>query len=291
MRFVSYLSETGPRVAGVHDRGYVDLHGADPQLPASLKALLAAGPAAWERARAATARGPWLTPEQAPLLAPIPDPEKIICIGLNYADHAAESGAKVPAEPVVFNKFPTAICGPDAEIVLPRLSSQVDYEAELVVIIGRTGRAIPRDQAWEYIAGYTCGHDVSARDWQLAKPGGQWLLGKTFDRFAPCGPALVTADEVDDPGQLDIRLRLNGTTMQQSNTRQLIFPINLLVSYLSGVCTLKPGDLIFTGTPPGVGMARKPAVFLKPGDVVEIDIPRVGLLRNRFVEEGATQRP
>jgi 2-keto-4-pentenoate hydratase/2-oxohepta-3-ene-1,7-dioic acid hydratase in catechol pathway len=214
----------------------------------------------------------------------VPDPEKVMCIGLNYADHAAESGAAIPSEPVVFNKFPTAVCAPDAPIVLPRLSSQVDYEAELVVVIGRQGRHIPREQAYTYVAGYTCGHDVSARDWQLAKPGGQWLLGKAFDTFAPFGPELVTADEIN-PGVLDICLRLNGQTMQRSNTRQLIFPVDHLVSYISGICTLKPGDVIFTGTPPGVGFARKPPVFLKPGDTVEVEIEKIGVLRNAVVAE------
>ena len=137
----------------------------------------------------------------------------------------------------------------------------------------------------DYVAGYACGHDVSARDWQKGRPGGQWLLGKTFDSFAPLGPELVTADELGDPGKLDIRLRLNGEVMQDSNTKQLIFPVDHLIAYLSQVVTLQPGDLIYTGTPPGVGMARKPPVWLKPGDTVEIEIERVGILRNRVVSE------
>jgi 2-keto-4-pentenoate hydratase/2-oxohepta-3-ene-1,7-dioic acid hydratase in catechol pathway len=247
--------------------------------------LLNLGRDGLERARAAVARGPLLDLHPVRRGPPIPDPEKIICIGLNYADHAAESGAKIPGEPVVFNKFLTALCGPEDRIVLPRLSSEVDYEAELVVVIGRAGRHIPQAQAFDYIAGYTCGHDVSARDWQRKKPGGQWLLGKSFDSFAPLGPALVTADEVGDPGMLEITLRLNGRTMQHSNTRQLIFPVDQLVAYISGVCTLKPGDLIYTGTPPGVGMARKPPVWLQAGDVVEVEIEKVGRLRNEVVAE------
>jgi 2-keto-4-pentenoate hydratase/2-oxohepta-3-ene-1,7-dioic acid hydratase in catechol pathway len=216
-------------------------------------------------------------------MPPVPDPEKIICVGLNYADHAAESKMAVPAEPVIFNKLPSALAAAGQPIVLPEISRQVDYEAELVVVIGRQGKHVPAEQALAVVAGYTCGNDVSARDWQLGKPAGQWLLGKTFDTFAPCGPELVTPDEVGDPGQLDICLRLNGTVMQQSNTRQWIFSLPALIAYVSSVCTLKPGDLIFTGTPPGVGLGRQPPVFLQPGDTVEIEIARVGRLRNPLV--------
>lgn len=285
MRFVTYQSSSGPRVAGVRDGGYVDLAATDPGLPTSLKALLAGGPAALERAQAAIARGTIMAADSVQLLAPIPDPEKVICIGLNYADHAAESGQPIPPEPVVFNKFPTAVSAHLAPIVLPKVTEKVDYEAELVVVIGTGGRHIPRDRALQHVAGYACGHDVSARDWQLQKPGGQWLLGKTFDTFAPFGPELVTADEVGDAGNLQIRLRLDGTTLQDSNTRQLIHPIDHLVSYVSGICTLKPGDVIFTGTPPGVGAARKPPIFLRPGSVVEVEIERLGVLRNPIVAE------
>jgi 2-keto-4-pentenoate hydratase/2-oxohepta-3-ene-1,7-dioic acid hydratase in catechol pathway len=285
MRLITYLGETGPRLAGAHHGGYVDLNQVDPAVPTSMKSLLEQGPAGLDRARAALAEGEPFNAQSINLLAPVPDPEKIICIGLNYADHAAESGSQIPDEPVVFNKFPTAACGHGDSIVLPKLSTQVDYEAELVVVIGREGRHVRREEAFQYVAGYTCGHDVSARDWQLAKPGGQWLLGKTFDTFAPLGPELVTADEVGDPGSLGIRLRLNGETMQQSNTNQLIFPVDRLVAYISGVCTLKPGDVIFTGTPPGVGFARKPQVLLKPGDVVEVEIEKIGVLRNDVVAE------
>ena len=154
-----------------------------------------------------------------------------------------------------------------------------------MVVIGKGGKHIPREQALSHVAGYCCGHDGSARDWQLQKPGGQWLLGKTFDSFAPFGPELVTPDEVGDPGQLKIALRLNGQTMQNSSTRQLIFAVDQLIAYVSSVCTLTPGDILFTGTPPGVGGARKPPVYLKPGDVAEVEIEKIGILRNRFVAE------
>jgi len=287
MRLVAYQSDRGPRVAGVRDGGYVDLNRADPQVPSGIKELLARGPAGLAGARAALEAGEATAPGDLKLLPPIPRPEKVICVGVNYADHARESGMEPPAEPVIFSKFPSAVIADGDPIVLPRLSDTVDYEAELVVVIGLGGRHIPKDKAREHVAGYCCGNDVSARDWQLHKPAGQWLLGKTFDTFAPFGPALVTADEIGDPGNLGIRLRLNGQTMQDSNTDQLIFSVEELIAYVSGVCTLAPGDLIFTGTPPGVGMARKPPVLLKPGDTVEVEIDRLGVLRNPVVAQEA----
>jgi 2-keto-4-pentenoate hydratase/2-oxohepta-3-ene-1,7-dioic acid hydratase in catechol pathway len=287
MKLITYRSPTGPRVAGVRDGACIDLNRADPAVPACIKALLAQGPEGLQRAQAALAAGKPLPLEEVKLVPPIPSPEKIICIGLNYADHAAETGVKAPPEPIVFCKFPTAISGDWSPIVLPRVSKEVDYEAELVVVIGRGGRHIPREQVREHIAAYCCGNDVSARDWQIRKPGGQWLLGKSFDTFAPIGPRLVTADEIPDPGNLAIRLRLNGRVMQDSSTAQLIFPVDELIAYVSQVCTLAPGDLIFTGTPPGVGFARKPPVFLQPGDTVEVEIENIGILRNPVVAEKA----
>lgn len=284
MRLFSYLSESGPRVAAVRDDGYIDLHQADPAIPVAMRDLLALEDDGLRLAAEACKKGIPISRETLQLLPPVPDPRKIICIGLNYADHARETGAVIPEEPVVFNKFPTTLRAHGQEIVLPAASNKVDYEAELVAVIGRGGRDIPRDEALAHVAGYTCGHDVSARDWQKGKPGGQWLLGKSFDSFAPLGPELVTADEIDDPGSLNIQLRLNGERMQDSNTRNLIFPVDYLVSYLSHVCTLEPGDLIYTGTPPGVGVARKPPRFLAAGDIVEVEIERVGLLQNRVVE-------
>ena len=285
MRFVSYLSDTGPRLAGLRDEQLIDLNRTDANLPTSMVALLRQGPRAMQRARAAIERGTPLRLQEHRLLAPVPDPEKVICIGLNYADHAAESGAEIPSEPVVFNKFPSAIAAHGDPICLPAISTKVDYEAELVVVLGKRARHVEADDAMQYVAGYCCGHDVSARDWQLEKPGGQWLLGKTFDTFAPFGPALVTADEVPEPDNLNIQLRLNGETMQDSSTRQLIFSIPQLIAHLSRICTLKPGDVLFTGTPPGVGAARKPPVYLKPGDQVEVEIEGLGILENPVVAE------
>jgi len=285
MKLVTYQSATGPRAAGLRGDDLVDLNQADPGLPSCLKALLAEGEAGLQRAAIAVARGDKMPARNVRLLAPIPQPQKVICVGLNYIDHARESGVDPPPEPVLFNKFPTSVAAHDDAIRLPAASSEVDYEAELVVLIGRGGKHISLDDALTRVAGYTCGHDVSARDWQLRKPGGQWLMGKTFDGFAPFGPALVTKDEVGDPGQLGIALRLNGQTMQDSSTAQLIFNVAELIAYISRVCTLLPGDVIFTGTPPGVGMARKPPVFLKPGDTVEVEIEKLGVLRNSFIAE------
>jgi len=283
MRFLTYQAEDGPRVAVKCGDDWCDVRSADENLPRSLKAILAAGQECLDRIAELALNAQRLDRDGLRLLPPIPGPQKIICVGLNYADHAAETGAKIPSEPLIFNKFPTALRADGDPVELPSVSDQVDYEAELVVVVGREGRNISRAEAMNHVAGYTCGHDVSARDWQKGKPGGQWLLGKSFDSFAPCGPELVTADEVADPHQLDIRLRLNGETMQDSNTRQLIFPIDKLVSYISQVCTLRAGDLIYTGTPPGVGMARRPPVFLQPGDVVEVEIDQIGLLSNKVV--------
>jgi 2-keto-4-pentenoate hydratase/2-oxohepta-3-ene-1,7-dioic acid hydratase in catechol pathway len=218
------------------------------------------------------------------LLPPIPDPRKIVCLGLNYRDHAAESGAPIPKDPVLFSKYATSLIGPEAAIVLPPVSHEVDYEAELVIVVGERGRNLQPAAAVAHVAGYMVGHDVSARDWQLKKDGKQWMVGKTFDTFAPTGPHLVTADEIPDPHALGIRLRLNGHVMQESNTNQMIFSVGQILAYLSQVFTLEPGDLIFTGTPSGVGFVRKPPVFLKGGDLVEVEIDRLGVLRNPVVQ-------
>ncbi len=287
MRLVTMETPQGLRAGLLTNGKYLDICATRPDLPLSVRQLLELGDRALLELQQlpTSSNALYYEHEQVRLRAPIPDPPKVICIGLNYRDHAAESGAPIPAEPVLFSKFSSAIIGPEEPIRLPRVSREVDYEAELVVVIGKRGRYIPEDQARNYVAGYTIGHDVSARDWQLRKPGGQWLAGKTFDTFAPIGPALVTADEIRDPHRLSIELRLNGRVMQRSNTEQMIFTVDKLVAYISQVVTLQPGDLIFTGTPPGVGFARKPPVFLKPGDIVEIEIENLGILRNPVTAE------
>jgi 2-keto-4-pentenoate hydratase/2-oxohepta-3-ene-1,7-dioic acid hydratase in catechol pathway len=285
MRLITYYSPSGPRVAGMRDNRFVDLNHADPLVPACIKKLLAQGPEGIGRAQQALSAGKPIPPDEFHPAPPIPNPEKIICVGLNYADHARETGAKAPPEPILFCKLSSAVCGDRQPIVLPRLSKEVDFEAELVVVIGRGGRHIALADAMRHVGGYCCGNDVSARDWQLRKPGGQWLSGKSFDTFAPFGPAIYTADEIPQPNNLKIQLRLNGQVMQKSSTTQLIFPVDFLVSYISDICTLAPGDLIFTGTPPGVGFARKPPIFLKPGDMVEVEIEKLGILRNPVAAE------
>ena len=188
-----------------------------------------------------------------------------------------------PSEPLIFSKLPTCLIGHGAEIRLPQVSSQVDFEAELVVVVGRPAKRVAETQALRYVAGYMCGNDVTARDWQKGKPGQQWLLGKSFDTFAPVGPCFVTADEIPDPQSLQVTLRLNDQVMQEATTRDMTYSVAFLVSYISQVCTLLPGDLIFTGTPAGVGVARDPQVFLQPGDTLEVEIEGLGCLRNRCV--------
>lgn len=219
-------------------------------------------------------------PAPSTVLPPVPTPGKVICIGLNYRDHAIETGSEIPTEPVVFNKFSSTVIGHGDAIQLPSVSTKVDYEAELVVIIGKEAKNVSKEDAMDIVFGYTCGHDVSARDWQKGRPGGQWLLGKTFDTFAPIGPCMVTKEELPDPSDVRVRMHLNGEVMQDSTTAQLIFDIPELIAHLTQIVTLQPGDVIFTGTPPGVGAARKPPVFLKPGDVCSVEIDGIGMLTN-----------
>ena len=217
------------------------------------------------------------------LNAPVPHPGKILCIGLNYSDHAAETGQPLPAFPVVFAKYSNTVISPGESIVLPKVTDQVDYEAELGFVIGKRGRYISEADALDYVAGYLPINDVSARDYQNRTS--QWTMGKTFDTFAPMGPALVTADEVPDPHHLSIRLTIGDEVLQDSNTDKLIFNVPQLVASLSEVMTLEPGDVVSTGTPPGVGFARKPPRFLKAGDVVSVIIEKLGTLTNPVVDE------
>jgi 2-keto-4-pentenoate hydratase/2-oxohepta-3-ene-1,7-dioic acid hydratase in catechol pathway len=215
------------------------------------------------------------------LLPPV-SPTNIFCIGLNYREHAAESGMSIPQFPLVFMKPTSAVCGSGDAIVLPacRHDEEVDYECELVVLIGRSARNVAPSRALDHVAGYTCGNDVSARHWQFRAGGGQWSRGKGFDTFCPLGPVLVTPDEIDDPQDLAIRTRLNGRLMQEHSTSDMIFPVADLITFLSQDTTLLPGTIIMTGTPQGVGFARRPPVFLRNGDQVEVEIDRIGTLRN-----------
>lgn len=222
----------------------------------------------------------------ARLLAPL-QPAQILGIGLNYRRHAEESGAKIPEQPVLFMKSNNTVQHPGGPILLPsRLrSDEVDYECELAVVIGRACRNVTREQALDYVLGYTCANDVSARDWQLKRGGGQWTRGKCFDTFCPLGPCLVTTDEITDPNQLWLKTVLNGDVVQDWRTSDMIFSVRELIEFLSGSTTLLPGTVILTGTPHGVGMAAKPPRWLKPGDVVSVEIEKIGVLRNSVERE------
>ena len=219
------------------------------------------------------------------LLAPVVPPT-ILCIGLNYRQHAEETGAEIPEHPVLFIKAANALNNPGDPIVIPNIApGQVDYECELAVVIGRTAKNVPRSEALDYVLGYTCANDVSARRWQKEGGGKQWCRGKSFDTFCPLGPCVVTPDDVPNPNNLKITTTLNGETMQDSTTSDMIFDVPTVISFLSEGTTLLPGTVILTGTPQGVGFARTPPIFLKSGDQVTIDIEGIGALSNPVQEE------
>ena len=267
------------------DGSIADVCRADSEIPTAIKCLFAAGADAMERVKAAAAG---IAPENVlsqsdvDIGPPIPDPGKILCIGINYKDHIEETNSETPEFPVVFAKYANTIVGPDADVELPTYSTKVDYEAEFAVVIGKTARNVAKEDALDYVGGYTCLNDVSARD--LQQRTSQWVMGKSPDTFAPIGPVIVTSDDVPDPHSLDIQLRLNGETMQSSNTKHLLFRVEDLISDIARVITLEPGDIISTGTPGGVGAAREPAVFLKPGDSMEVEIGSIGILRNGVIQ-------
>jgi 2-keto-4-pentenoate hydratase/2-oxohepta-3-ene-1,7-dioic acid hydratase in catechol pathway len=284
LKFVTFRRREGYREAAVLEGG--ELIGLREAGFDSVRAAIAGGADAQDRIRRwidSPPGGERLDLADVTLEAPIPRPPKIICIGLNYRDHAIESNLPIPETPTVFCKFPTAVIGHGHPIVLPKASTRPDYEAEFAVVIGRGGRHIAEANWRDHVFGYTILNDVSARDFQMATS--QWMIGKTFDTFAPIGPAIVTADEIDDPHDLDISLQLSGEEMQHSNTRNLIFGVPQLIAFLSSVFTLEPGDIIATGTPAGVGFARKPPRYLKTGDEVRIRVQGVGELVNPVVAE------
>ncbi len=282
MKFVTFRKAGGDPEAGVIVRDeVVGLKGAG--FPSMLD-VLGGGSEARSRieswVQSSTAAYPL---NSVTLLAPIPRPPKLICVGLNYRDHALESKMEIPKVPTIFSKFPSAVIAPGESIVLPKNSTQPDYEAEFAFVIGRGGRHIPAERWQEHVFGYTIINDVSARDFQMATT--QCLMGKTFDTFAPMGPHIVSADEIRDPHALDISLTINGEVLQHSNTRELIFKIPELVAFLSSVFTLDPGDVVSTGTPAGVGVARKPPRFLRAGDDVVVRVEGIGELRSPVVAE------
>jgi len=291
MRLIYYRNQsgTGLAVRANQTGDYIPFKNLDPSLPNEMNAFLTLGKAGIQKVQNALNTSPDNRDVIVPgdlsttFLAPVSAPSKILCVGLNYADHAREFRDAIPKEPVFFCKAVSSLNHSGGDILLPETSSRVDYEAELVVVIGKRGRNISPENAMQYVAGYCCGNDVSARDWQKEKPAGQWFLGKSFDTFAPIGPELVTADEIPDPNNLNIELRLNGQVMQSSNTRCFIFPIDTLIAYVSQVMTLEVGDLIFTGTPEGTGDARTPPVHLKKGDQIEVSIESIGVLKNCVV--------
>jgi acylpyruvate hydrolase len=290
MRIVSYRNN-GPWRAGIaHESLFVDAAALNPlrhEFPPTVRGLLESGPAnvatVLQRAeRVLESRDEQLTRvEDVEIGPPVPDPDKIICLGLNYREHAAELQMDVSRVPTFFAKFRNALGGPESPIVLPRISAQVDYEGELAVVIGRRCKDVPQHEALEVVAGYTIMNDVSARDLQMQTS--QWTAGKTPDTFAPMGPGIVPASAIADPQHLQITTRVNGVVLQEGNTTDMIFPVAWTIAFLSSLMTLEPGDLISTGTPPGVGFKRQPPVFLKAGDLVEIEIERIGAIRNRVV--------
>ena len=263
--------------------GWFDMDGRWFKTARETAARLERDPAAFAEARD---KGWLVASEDAYWFAPVPRPGKIVCVGLNYRDHAEESGLAVPKVPVIFSKFSTCVIAPGEPVVIPTTSERVDYEAELAIVIGRRAKHVPAERAYEYILGYTAFNDVTARDFQFGD--GQWQRGKSCDTFAPMGQTIVTTDEIPDPHTLRISLALNGTVMQESNTDQLIFSVPQMIEFISASITLEPGDVVATGTPAGVGFARKPPVFLKPGDVMEVNIDRIGGLGNPVVAAGAS---
>jgi len=291
---VSYRIQ-GQWLAGIAEGSYVlDVRSLDPSQTelSTVRALLDAGPTALDHAlnlarnefrRGSEHRIPIETVELGP---PIPNPDKIICLGLNYSDHAAEFAMTIPPAPTLFAKFRNALCGPTSPIIIPRVSTQIDYEGELVVVIGRRCKDVSERDALTNVAGYTIINDVSARDLQMQTS--QWIAGKTLDTFAPMGPGIVPAADIPDPQNLEITTRVNGILLQQGNTRDMIFPVSKTIVFLSSLMTLEPGDLIATGTPSGVGFRRQPPIFLKAGDVVEVEIKGIGVIRNPVVGRDVT---
>lgn len=255
MRLISYLGSTGPRFGALEDGRVVDT------------GTVLANPVSGQDVGA---------PEDLELLPPVGRPGKIICVGLNYRDHAAESDLAVPEEPMIFAKLQSSLLRPGDPVVIPPITERVDFEAELGVVIGRAGVRIAEAEALDHVFGYTCVNDVSARDLQARD--GQFVRAKSLDTFCPTGPVVVTRDQIADPQALGIRCLVNGAVMQDSNTREMVFPVSELIAYISQAITLEPGDVITTGTPAGIGAAKKPQVFLKPGDTVTVEIDGIGAL-------------
>lgn len=286
MKLVTYATENTVRLGLLRDDRVIDLAAAsDGRLPPDMLTFLRRGEPALQLARQVAENGTASTPvSDVTLLAPIPNPSKIVAIGLNYMDHCREQNVKPPERPIIFCKFSTAVVGPGATIRWdPALTQQVDYEVELGVVMGRTARRVPAAEALDYVAGYTICNDVTARDLQHGDR--QWVRGKSLDTFCPLGPWLVTREEVPYPQDLSLRCTLNGQVMQDSTTAEMIFGVAYLIEFISRAFTLLPGDVIATGTPHGVGVFRSPQVFMKDGDVVTVEVEGLGQLTNDCREE------
>jgi ureidoglycolate lyase len=273
-----------PEVGIVRGHEVARIGAAAPDLPASIFELIGDWAGFRTELSRAAQSAPALPLKEVQLLAPISRPGKIMAMGLNYADHVAEAGLERPKHQVWFCKQSNTVHPPYAPIQIPRVSAAVDYEAELVFVIGKRGRHISREDAPNHVFGYCVGNDVTARDWQFRTP--QWVLGKSFDTHGPFGPWITTSDEVGDPHRLGIRSIVNGEVRQSSNTRELIFDVFDQVEYLSQAMTLEPGDVIYSGTPGGVGAAMKPPAYLKSGDVVRVEIDELGAIEGVFADEG-----
>lgn len=289
MKLITFIRNDAPntmRLGALRGGAAIDLNQADSRIPSDMVSFLSGGDAAHKLAAAVVAGAPASAEIPAgryTLKAPIPRPGKILCIGLNYRDHARESNQAVPEFPTVFAKYANTVIGPNEPIIIPRLTDNVDYEAEFGFVIGKRARHVSEADALKYVGGYLPLNDISARDYQARTS--QWTLGKTFDAFLPMGPALTTADEIPDPHNLDISLTIGGETLQKSNTRELVFNVNQLIHVLSGVMTLEPGDVVSTGTPSGVGAARNPKRWLRPGETVTVEIAKLGALSNPVIKE------
>jgi acylpyruvate hydrolase len=286
LKLCTYDSDGTSRIGALDGEEIVDLRAADPGVPATMLELLQGGTSALERARAALAsatRAQRTPRADVRLLPPVPNPSKLICIGLNYRDHAVEVKLPLPERVAVFAKWNNTLIGDGAPIVLPRASHRIDYEAELAFVVGTRCRNVVEADADAAIAGYTCFNDVSVRDYQSFTS--QWTLGKSWDTHGPCGPVLVTRDEIPDPQALRIRCTIDGETLQDSNTAQMFFGVRRLLAELSAIMTLEPGDLVATGTPAGVGLARTPRRWIKPGERVRVEIDAIGAIENPAVAE------
>jgi acylpyruvate hydrolase len=284
MRLLTYARDGGSRFGVEVPGGILDVNAADSRLPASLLAYLYAAEhlrALLEALVAAPPAAHVVPPAGVRYLPPIEAPQKIVCIGLNYRDHAAEVNLPLPTEVTAFAKYANGLIGNGTPIEIPRESDKVDYEAELAFVIGKRGRHIPAERAYEYVAGYTIVNDVSVRDYQMRTS--QWMLGKVFDTHAPCGPVIVTTDEIPDPQTLKIGTTIDGQVLQDSNTSQLVFTVPRLIAELSAIMTLEPGDIVATGTPAGVGVSRTPKRWMRAGERVRVEIEKIGALENPVV--------